>query len=96
MRGMLTFFILWLLSKRSMHGQEIADEIGKRRGNTPTPGTIYPALKELRLKGLVDMERTGRTTEYSLTKSGHAGLLEAGRYFNRAFGEIFHEYQDTT
>lgn len=94
MRGMLAFYILWLLSKQSMNGLEIAEAIGKRRGTTPTPGTIYPALKELRLKELVNMERKGRTTEYSLTKSGHTGLHNAGRYFNRVFGEIFREYCD--
>ena len=31
-----------------MHGQELADEIGKRKGEKPSPGTIYPALKGLK------------------------------------------------
>jgi len=48
MRGMLGFLILFLLSKKPMHGQEIADEIAKRKGEKPSPGTIYPALKNLR------------------------------------------------
>jgi len=39
MRGMLGFLILFLLSKKPMHGEEIADELAKRRGD------IYPALK---------------------------------------------------
>ena len=47
MRGMLSFQILWLLSKRSMHGEELAREIGARRGEKPKPGSLYPALKEL-------------------------------------------------
>ena len=51
MRGMLSFMILWLLSDRSMYGQELAEEIGKRKGEKPNPGTIYPALKELTIKG---------------------------------------------
>ena len=46
MRGLLGFLILFLLSKKSMHGQEIADEIAKRKGEKPSPGTIYPALKK--------------------------------------------------
>ena len=50
MRGMLGFLILFLLSKKSMHGQELADEIAKRKGEKPSPGTIYPALKSLREK----------------------------------------------
>jgi len=32
MRGMLGFLILFLLSKKPMHDQEIADEIARRRG----------------------------------------------------------------
>jgi PadR family transcriptional regulator PadR len=93
MRGMLSFFILWLLAKEPMNGRELSEELGKRRGVTPTPGTIYPALKELRLKGLVAMERKGRTTVYTLTEQGREGLTEACHYFCSVFGEIFQEHQ---
>ena len=48
MRGMLSFQVLYFLSKKSMHGDEIAEEIGKRRGEKPKAGTIYPALKDLK------------------------------------------------
>jgi DNA-binding PadR family transcriptional regulator len=34
-----------------MHGQEIASELAKRRGEKPSPGTIYPALKALKDAG---------------------------------------------
>ena len=37
MRGMLGFLILFLLSKKSMHGQELADEIAKRKGENLVP-----------------------------------------------------------
>ncbi len=94
MRGMLSFYILWLLSKRSMHGQEIAEEIGNRRGTKPTPGTLYPALKELRKRRLVEREKSGRTTIYTLTKDGREGLEKACRYFCNAFGEIFEEFSN--
>ncbi len=92
MRGMLSFYILWLLSKRPMNGQEISEELGRRRGTKPTPGTIYPALKELRIKGMVGMERKGRTTIYTLSEEGREELDRACRYFCSAFGEIFQEY----
>ncbi|MCK4953106.1 PadR family transcriptional regulator [Candidatus Bathyarchaeota archaeon] len=92
MRGMLSFYILWLLSKRSMNGKEISEELEKRRGTKPTPGTIYPALKDLRIKGLVEMERKGRATIYTLSETGREGLEKACRYFCAAFGEIFQEY----
>ncbi len=31
MRGMLSFMILWLLQKKPMYGDEIAQELGKSR-----------------------------------------------------------------
>ena len=35
MRGLLSFQILFLLSKKPMHGEEMAQEIKKRRGEKP-------------------------------------------------------------
>jgi PadR family transcriptional regulator, regulatory protein PadR len=35
MRGMLGFLILYLLSKKSMHGHEIANEMSQRKGESP-------------------------------------------------------------
>lgn len=92
MRGMLSFQILWLLSKRSMNGQEICREIARRKGRAPTPGTIYPALKELRKRDLVNMDKAGRETRYSLSERGLEELDKACRYFISAFGEILAEY----
>jgi len=92
MRGMLSFYILWLLSKKSMYGQEIAAEIAKRKGSKPNPGTIYPALKELENRGLVRSIVKGRKTTYHLTKKGEKGMRNACKYFCRAFREIFQEY----
>jgi PadR family transcriptional regulator, regulatory protein PadR len=89
MRGMLSFMILWLLSKRPMYGQEIAAEIGKRRGDRPNPGTIYPALKDLASRGMIEAHLEGHNNVYELTDRGREGLLTALRYFRKAFGEIF-------
>ncbi len=91
MRGMLSFFVLWLLTKEPMHGQKIAQEIAKRRGAKPTPGTIYPALKDLSQRGLIKREKQGKRIIYSLTDKGRQGIEEACQYFCRAFGEIFEE-----
>ena len=64
MKGYLTYLILWNLSQTSMNGAQITREFEKRRGTKPSPGTIYPTLKELKNKGLitVDDKKT-----YSLT-----------------------------
>ncbi len=91
MRGMLSFQILWLLSKRPMHGEELADEIMKRRGEKPKAGTIYPALKELVTCGQISGAKTGKIITYSLTPSGRDAVKKAKIYFVRCFGEILSE-----
>ncbi len=49
-----------------MHGQEIAEEIAKRKGERPSPGTIYPALKSLREMGfIIDEKNDGKIIVYS-------------------------------
>lgn len=67
MKGMLSFLIMWLVNKQPMTGSEIALELEKRKGNKPSPGTIYPALKYLKDKGLLDITKEKK---YSLTKKG--------------------------
>ena len=91
MRGMLSFTILWLLSRRPMYGQELATEIGNRRGDKPNPGTIYPALKELAARRLMVASQQGRNSVYELTKEGKATLERSMEYFERAYGDIFNE-----
>jgi DNA-binding transcriptional ArsR family regulator len=85
MRGMLSFLILFLLSKKPMHGQELAQELGKRKGEKPSPGTIYPALKALKQAGLITEKKSGKTITYSLTEDGEDVLKEARRRFCRTF-----------
>ena len=89
MPGMLSFLILFLLSKKSMHGQEIADEMEKRRGERPSPGTIYPALKALKKVGLISEKKQGKTITYSLTAEGKEGLKLAKQRFCRIFIGVF-------
>ncbi len=88
MRGMLGFLILFLLSKRPMHGQEIAEEIGKRKGSVPSPGTIYPSLKKLKKDGLISSTKSGKEITYKLTKEGRKILRDAIRHFCATFHGI--------
>jgi len=88
MRGLLSFQILYLLSKRPMHGEELAKEMEKRRGEKPKAGTIYPALKELSAHGLIDGKKSGKTVTYSLTSDGKQALKRSMRYFVRCFGDM--------
>ena len=90
MRGMLGFLILFLLSKKSMHGQELADEIARRKGERPSPGTIYPALKGLREMGFITAdEKYGKTIVYALTERGRLALRISKRRFIRTFLGVF-------
>ncbi len=88
-RGFLSLNLLWLLSKRSMYGQELAKEIEKRRGKKPQPGALYPALKALEKKALVKRkEEKNNGVKYELTAKGKRALKEAVSYFRKAFSEI--------
>ena len=91
MRGMLGFLILFLLSKKPMHGQELADEIARRKGEKPSPGTIYPALKSLREMGFIisTQEKEGKTIVYTLTERGKNALRISKRRFIRTFLGVF-------
>ena len=85
MRGFLSFLILFLLSNKSMHGQELAEDIAKRKGDKPSPGTIYPALKSLREAGFLDEKKEGKTITYSLSPRGKKALTVAKKKFTRTF-----------
>ncbi|MBI4170978.1 MAG: PadR family transcriptional regulator [Candidatus Aenigmarchaeota archaeon] len=93
MRGMLSFHMLFLLSKKPMHGEELAQEIEKRRGEKPKAGTIYPALKDLKNKGLIKGEKKGKIIVYSLTPEGKKTIKYARDYFCRSFHEVFEAYR---
>jgi PadR family transcriptional regulator, regulatory protein PadR len=87
---MLGFLILFLLSKKPMHGQEIADEITRRKGEKPSPGTIYPALKNLRQMGFINSdEKEGKTIVYTLTERVRNALRISKRRFIRTFLGVF-------
>jgi DNA-binding PadR family transcriptional regulator len=85
MKGFLSYMILWILSKESLNGAGIAKELEKRRGSKPSPGTIYPALKELREKGLIAADK-GKV--YSLTKKGEKELKAACSSFCGMFYDM--------
>lgn len=80
MKGFLSFLVLWLVSKRSMTGAEIALELERRKGRRPSPGTIYPVLRTLKDKGLLSIDENKR---YSLTKRGRKELdVHLDTFFN--------------
>jgi len=88
MRGLLSFLILHLLSKKRMYGTELAEEIALRKAEKPNPGTLYPTLKQLETRGLIESTREGNTKYYKLTPAGREGLRSAKEFFVQAYADI--------
>jgi len=85
MKGHLSYLLLWIISKKNATGAEITRELEKRRGNKPSPGTVYPALKELKESGLVSVDKEKK---YSLTEKGETELKAACAHFCKAFYDM--------
>ena len=85
MKGFLSYLIIWNLSKKSMTGAELARELERRKGSKPSPGTIYPALKELKEKELITADKN---KTYSLTKKGKNELSNACARFCKTFYDM--------
>ena len=85
MKGYLSYLILWILRKKRMNGAQIGRELEKRRGTKPSPGTIYPALKELKNNGLIKVD-TDKL--YSITNSGEVELISACKFFCQIFYDM--------
>lgn len=73
-------------------GSEIAEKLGKRKGTgILTPGTIYPALKDLHKKKLVSYRSDGRSKKYTLTKKGEQELDQLYKEFSQLFRGLRHK-----
>ena len=93
MKGFLTFIILKLISKKPMSGEEIRQELKKRRGSRPSPGTVYPVLKELKnLKFIEEISDSGKFKKYKLTKKGKKEIDIATRKFCHIFYDMKDEF----
>ena len=84
-RGFLGYIILWILRNKPLKGSEISEEIEKRKGKKLSPGTLYPALKDLKEKGLIVDDEEKR---YSLTKKGEKEMQSACSHFCKFFYDM--------
>lgn len=55
-QGMLKPYVLFLLSRKPMHGLEIMEEISRRSNGVwkSGPAAVYPSLKWLRVRGYIE------------------------------------------
>jgi DNA-binding PadR family transcriptional regulator len=84
-KGFLKFLILHELKYGEFSGSELAEKIGERRGSKLTPGTIYPALKDLHNDRLVRYRSEGRKKLYRLSEQGEGELEKAYCDFSQYF-----------
>lgn len=94
--GHLRPLVLLTLAKNERSGYQLMQHLAAELGHKPSPGSIYPLLKQLRTEGLVRIRTVGKAKEYSLTPNGqqavrgltadHHGLLDRIR-------DTLHMYQ---
>ena len=87
-RGFLSFLILWLLKDKKLSGKQLRDELARRKGVKPNPGTIYPALKTLLLGGLIEVENSKRFRVYRLSEKGACELAVGCTVLQRLFPDF--------
>ena len=88
MKGFLTFSVLCMIKHRDMSGDDIRNEIEKRKGTKPSPGTIYPVLKTLTKGGLIVAKTEGKQKKYHLTKHGKEELQRSVKQFVSMFCDM--------
>ena len=93
MRGFLSFIVLRMIAKKNMSGEEISQEIKKRKGSKPSPGTIYPVLKSLSKNRFIEeIKSNSKMKKYSITKKGRKELRLATKKFCRIFYDMGGEF----
>jgi len=65
----LKLIVLKELEKDNLSGYDLMNNIGEF-GQKPSPGYIYPLLKDLKKKGFVRVKKSERRKEYSITDKG--------------------------
>lgn len=75
-QGELPLTLLALISRRSLNGYELLDELARLfgPGYQPSPGGVYPALKAMLEEGLITVDAASKRREYRLTAAGRKAL----------------------
>jgi DNA-binding PadR family transcriptional regulator len=75
-RGHLKLALLRCLTEDEMHGLRMINRIKEVTSGewAPSPGSVYPMLRELEGKGFISKKQKGRSFIYSLTEQGRAAM----------------------
>ena len=95
MKGFLSFLVLHLISRQPLCGESIRREIALRKGGTkPSPGTIYPVLKQLSNNGWIREVGCPNSKEkrYEITSSGKKEVKTATKRFVKYFYDLKSEF----
>jgi len=81
MAGMMSVFLLWLISRKPTHGYEIIRLLRSEHGAMKIgPAHVYPILAEMSRRGLIRVKRvaSGKRIKklYSVTPLGRKKLAE--------------------
>ena len=70
----LKMLVLSELHKTPSSGYDLIKKIAIHLNKTPSSGSIYPILSELRIEGLISFKQDGRKKIYELTKKGNKSM----------------------
>lgn len=90
--GLLQTQILWLLSRKSVHGYELMKTLTVLRGSRMTQGTLYPTIQRLEELGLITPDKQERKIIYHITDKGRQVMNDTCLAFVKTFYGIFHDY----
>ncbi len=62
--------VLKSLNRKNHNGYELINGLSQTFGKKPSPGYIYPLLKDLKERGFVTEAKSGNKNIYSITKDG--------------------------
>ena len=88
--NLVKFFVILLLNEGPKHGYEIIKDVGLRLGRRPSPGQIYPFLKQLEHIGYIQSRgREEREKKiFYLTSKGKKFVDNLSERFDSLIGII--------
>jgi DNA-binding PadR family transcriptional regulator len=90
--GLLQMQILWILSKKHMHGYLLMKELDELKKTKITQSTLYPALQKLEKMKLIKSKKKERTIVYHVTERGKKAMNNACKDFCRTFSGIIKDF----
>jgi len=72
--GYLRIFVLKELMSGTRSGYSLMRSVGDILGKRPSPGSMYPLLKEMESSGMITISASGEKGRYMITRKGRAAI----------------------